>query len=275
MSAYLADLLPLCHQAGAEILALYQHVKSGVRYKTDKSPITAADCASNRILVEGINRVSSLPVLSEEGDLPKWSIRQKWREYWLVDPLDGTREFIQGNGEYTVNVAVISDGKPVFGIVYAPVADMFYFGSNEAGAFRQQGLEGSPQPIHCAGVPPPEGLWRVLGSRSHSSPELAEFLAAFPGHRLTPVGSSLKFCLIAEGAADLYPRFGPTSEWDTAAAQAVLEAAGGQVLDWNTLLPLSYNTKDSLLNPPFVACTGIAPIGKGGVKVDRSAAGLP
>lgn len=263
MSAYcLADLLPLCHQAGERILALYQSTDSVVRYKSDDSPVTLADYASNRILVEGISSVSPLPVLSEEGDLPPWPTRQQWREYWLIDPLDGTREFIKGTGDFTVNIALIRNGEPVFGIVYVPVTDLFYFGGKGAGAFRQRGLAATPEGIHCTDLPPPNGVWRVLGSRSHSSPKLAELLSALPSHRLTPVGSSLKFCLIAEGTADLYPRFGPTSEWDTAAAQAVLEAAGGQVLDWNTLSPLRYNTKDSLLNPPFIACTSICPIWK-------------
>lgn len=250
--------LALCRAAGRAALAIYRARELCVNTKADDSPVTLADKESHRILCEGLADLDSRPVISEEGDIPPWRVRQSWREYWLIDPLDGTKEFIKGNGEFTINIALIRDGEPVFGIVYVPVTDVFYFGGKGRGAFRQDGLDITRRSIRCAGVPTADDQWRVLGSRSHPSAQLAEFLVRLPRHQLKSVGSSLKLCLIAEGEADLYPRFGPTSEWDTAAGQAVLEAAGGQVLDWSTLSPLRYNTKESLLNPSFIACAGIS-----------------
>lgn len=202
--------------------------------------------------------LGGIPILSEEGELPPWSLRQRWGEYWLVDPLDGTQEFIKGSGDFTINIALIREGEPIFGVVYVPVTDVLFYGQKNVGAFRRQGRHGLQEQIHCSHFPSVADGWRVVSSCSHASSRLFELLAALPNHQLTQVGSSLKFCLIAEGKADLYPRLGPTCEWDTAAAQAVLEAAGGQVLDWKTLQPLRYNTKESLLNPSFAACAGLS-----------------
>lgn len=256
-------LTKLVWLAGQAVLEVYHRGHFAVTSKTDLSPVAEADTYSHQVLAEGLREIAEVPMVSEESEALPWSLRREWHEYWLVDPLDGTREFIKGSGEFTINVALIRDGDPVFGIVYVPVTDEFFYGAPGVGAFYQQGVAGRPKPILCADLPSGEGLWRVLGSRSYRSEQLTELLSRLPHYQLIPVGSSLKFCLIAAGEADLYPRFGPTSEWDTAAAQAVLEAAGGQVLDWHRLTPLRYNTKESLLNPPFIACSGVSPIWQG------------
>jgi len=254
-----ADVLELTYEAGQAILKVYLDDNIAVSSKPDLSPVTRADKLANELLMKGLERIGNAPVLSEEAEIPSWTKRREWREYWLIDPLDGTREFIKRNGEFTVNIAYISDGRPVLGVVYAPVTDLFYYGVVGEGAYRQKGLAGRPQPIQCS-KPPPHSRrpWRVLGSRSHSSPQFDAFLSRLPAYELTQIGSSLKLCLIAEGVADLYPRFGPTSEWDTAAGQAVVEAAGGLVLEWQSFTPLRYNTKESLLNPSFVVCSQIS-----------------
>lgn len=252
---YLSELIALCRTAGAAVMEIYRSQSLDVQRKADASPVTRADMASHRILLEGLQALADLPVLSEEAEVPPWEQRRQWCEYWLVDPLDGTREFIKGNGEFTINVALVRDGRPVLGVVYAPDKELWFWGGVGLGAFRQSGSDVA-EAIHCA--PPPKEVWRVLGSRSFQSPQLTEFLARLPAYELLSVGSSLKLCLVASGEADLYPRFGPISEWDTAAAQAVVEAAGGQVLNWHTLRPLTYNTKDSLLNPPFIVCAAMA-----------------
>jgi len=186
-------------------------------------------------------------VLSEESAVIPWETRQSWKQYWLVDPLDGTKEFINRNGEFTVNIALISHHEPVMGVVHVPVTDVSYFGSRETGAFRQQGaaVAKAIQVRQPAAVPA-----GIVGSRSHANPELADQLNALGPHELISMGSSLKFCRVAEGLADFYPRLGPTCEWDTAAAQAVVEAAGGQVVKIDGSA-LQYNRKEIYLNPFF------------------------
>jgi 3'(2'), 5'-bisphosphate nucleotidase len=188
-----------------------------------------------------------IPVLSEESAEIPWETRQSWQQYWLVDPLDGTKEFINRNGEFTVNIALIRDHQPVLGIVHVPVTDISYFGARDIGAWRQHGTAAATairvrQPAAEPSV--------IVGSRSHANPELADQLDRLGPHELISMGSSLKFCRVAEGLADFYPRLGPTSEWDTAAAQAVVEAAGGQVVKIDGT-PLSYNHKEAYLNPYF------------------------
>ncbi|HSG66425.1 MAG TPA: inositol monophosphatase family protein, partial [Gammaproteobacteria bacterium] len=175
--------------------------------------------------------------------------RRSWQSYWLVDPLDGTKEFIKRNDEFTVNIALIADGRPVLGVVTAPACALEYFGASAVGAWRRRG-DDAPEQVHTATGR--SGAARVVGSRSHPSPALATYLERLGPHELCSMGSSLKICLVADGQADVYPRFGPTSEWDTAAAQAVLESAGGNVIDLAGR-ELRYNTKDSLLNPHFLA----------------------
>jgi len=220
-----------------------------VERKDDDSPLTLADLESQRIIVEGLQRLTpGVPILSEESAQAPWSVRQSWRELWVVDPLDGTREFVKRNGEFTVNIALVTEHEAVLGIVAAPAQRISYWGAQGVGAFRQD-QNGAVQQIR---VSAPVSPLRVVGSRSHMSPETADYLAGFPAHEMTGVGSSLKFCLLAEGNAELYPRFGPTSEWDTAAGQALLEAAGGHVtrVDGHRL---RYNCRESLVNGDFVA----------------------
>lgn len=243
------DVIDLAVRAGHAILEIYNGSGYEVESKDDRSPLTSADIASHQLIVDGLKALSpSLPILSEESAHVPFEERGSWDRYWLVDPLDGTREFIKRNGEFTVNIALIEDGVPVMGVVYAPVIDVRYAGIRGLGAWKCVG-ENEPESISVC--PLPEGPVRVAGSRSHSDERLQAYLDRLGEHELRPMGSSLKSCLVAEGAADLYPRLGPTSEWDTAAAQAVVEAAGGYVTDTD-LKPLRYNQTDSLLNPDFL-----------------------
>jgi len=223
-----------------------------VEHKADDSPLTLADLESQRVILEGLTRITpDIPILSEESAAAPWAERQHWRELWVVDPLDGTREFVKRNGEFTVNIALGVDHLPVLGVVSAPAQGLVFWGAKGLGAFTEHRGE-SRTPIHTA-VPPQRPL-RVVGSRSHAGAETAAYLEKVAEHVMTGVGSSLKFCLLAEGKAELYPRFGPTSEWDTAAGQAVLEAAGGQVTRSDGH-PMRYNCRESILNGNFIAFT--------------------
>jgi 3'(2'), 5'-bisphosphate nucleotidase len=242
-------------RAGEEILAVYADpLASAPQLKADQSPVTSADLRAHRLILEALQTLTpDLPVLSEESLLPPFAERRRWQEYWLVDPLDGTREFLSRNGEFTVNIALIRAGVPVLGIVHAPVSGLSWMGIPGSGACKS--ADGRQwQSIHTAPLNP--ALLRVLGSRRHGAEAVQRLLARLQPHftqiSLQSAGSSLKFCLLAEGLADFYPRLTPTSEWDTAAAQAVLEAAGGAV--WQEdLQPLRCNRGDSLTNPSFLA----------------------
>jgi len=252
------QVVALCHRAGVAILDVYRGQEAvAVTIKPDQSPVTAADLAAHSILESGLTPlIDGVPVLSEEGTADCFTARSHWDRYWLIDPLDGTREFLAGNGEFTVNVALIEKGQPVFGVVYAPVLDTTYVGLKNVGAVKY--TKGQQRPIRTRSVTArmAQGFpVKVLSSRAYGDAILP--LMDRIGERLgsvdiTPMGSSLKLCLVAEGVADIYPRLAPTCEWDTAAAQAVLEAAGGVVVDCD-LNPLRYNQKDSLLNPSFYA----------------------
>jgi 3'(2'), 5'-bisphosphate nucleotidase len=248
--ALLGQLTRISREAGDAILAIYSGAIE-VTVKDDDSPLTQADLASHRIIRDALRELTpEWPLLSEESvDIPA-SVRRSWGTYWLVDPLDGTKEFINRNGEFTVNIALIRDHRPVLGVVHVPVSNVTYTGDVAEGAYRRDG-DHAAQRISVR--TPPASPLTIVGSRSHANPELATRLQSYGRHQLVGMGSSLKFCLVAEGQADLYPRIGPTSEWDTAAAQAVVEAAGGQVLKLDGE-PLRYNTKDSFLNPYFVVC---------------------
>ncbi len=248
LAALLDVAIDLAHQAGEEILTVYDG-DFAVQHKEDDSPLTAADLASHRLIVAGLRALTpQLPILSEESLPPDFATRAAWPRYWLIDPLDGTKEFVKRSGEFTVNIALIDEHRPRLGVVYTPVLRLTYAGAQGVGAFKQQG-DAERQSIRVR--PLPAGPVTVVGSRSHGTEALNAYLERLGPHQLRSMGSSLKFCLVAEGAADLYPRLGPTSEWDTAAAQAVVEAAGGQVTDL-TRKPLRYNTKESLLNPHFL-----------------------
>jgi len=238
----------MARAAGREILAIY-HSDFTVEQKADHSPLTAADRAAHALIAAGLARLTpGVPVWSEESATLDFAERRAWPWFWLVDPLDGTREFIKRNGEFTVNIALIRGHAPVLGVVHVPVLERDYCGGPGQGAWRYDGTAPRrPIQVQRPAADPP----RVVGSRSHGGDSLAQFLLRLGRHELVPMGSSLKFCLVAEGSADVYPRLGPTSEWDTAAAQAVVEGAGGQVLDLAGA-PLRYNQRAEVLNPHFV-----------------------
>lgn len=252
--ALLEQVLAIAEQAGKAILEVYDApdpVK--VITKDDDTPVTAADHAAHRVIVAGLTELTpGIPILSEESVMPDTATRLGWSRYWLVDPLDGTKEFINRTGEFTVNIALIDQHQPVLGVVTVPVKQLAYVGAQGCGAFKI--LQGHWQPIAIRKVVP--GQLAVVGSRRHGAEKLEPMLkrieAAGMTVNMTSMGSSLKFCLVAEGLADCYPRLGPTSEWDTAAAQAVLQEAGGRVVDTD-YRPLTYNQKESLLNPEFFA----------------------
>jgi 3'(2'), 5'-bisphosphate nucleotidase len=248
----LGEVIAIARKAGAAILEVYRRGPIASEKKADDSPLTVADLRSHRLIVEALATLTPrLPVLSEESAPQDFLERRAWQRYWLVDPLDGTKEFLSRNGEFTVNIALIDGDAPVLGVVQLPTRDLVYAGARGLGALRMD-ADGATSRIRVQ--VPADTVLRVLGSRSHRNDALTATLAKLGPHELLSVGSSLKFCLIAEGAADLYPRMGPTSEWDTAAAQAVLEAAGGKVLRMDDSTPLRYNGAEDFLNPHFIAC---------------------
>jgi 3'(2'), 5'-bisphosphate nucleotidase len=242
-------IIEIAQQAGTAILKVYD-TDFSVYEKSDQSPLTEADLAAHRVIANSLLELTpEIPILSEESATIPYSLRSTWSRYWLIDPLDGTKEFVKRNGEFTVNIALIDNMRPVIGVIYVPVSKVSYYSSTDGGAYKQMpGKE--PEPIkasarHTSPV-------RVAGSRSHAGESLKRFLENLGEHHIISMGSSLKSCLVAEGKADIYPRLGPTSEWDTAAAQAIVEAAGGRITD-TSMQPLQYNSKDSLLNPDFFA----------------------
>lgn len=237
----------IARQAGDLILAIYEQ-DFLVSEKSDRSPLTEADMAAHHHIVSALKDLTpGLPVLSEESDQIPFSERSAWRTYWLVDPLDGTREFVKRNGEFTVNIALIHEHEPALGVVRAPVPGLCYSAARGLGAHRRQD-DAEPEAIHISRR---RRKPVVAGSRSHGTDRMRAFLEHLGDHELISMGSSLKFCLVAEGRADLYPRLGPTCEWDTAAAQCVVCEAGGRVTDLEGE-PLRYNTRESLRNPDFI-----------------------
>lgn len=255
-SSLLPQVLAIARDAGREIMRIYRSADFQVEVKADNSPLTAADRAAHQAIAAGLARLTpALPLWSEESATVPWETRRHWREFWLVDPLDGTREFIKRNGEFTVNIALVREQVPVLGVVYAPALERAYAGSTGGGAWRSDGDE-PPRPIHVRAVA--GGPVRVAGSRSHRGDSLDGFLRRVGPHEMVSMGSSLKFCLVAGGEADVYPRLGPTSAWDTAAGQAVLEAAGGGVTDLDGV-GLRYNAVPAVLNPHFLATGGPGP----------------
>jgi 3'(2'), 5'-bisphosphate nucleotidase len=247
-------LVPIVEAAGREILEVYA-TDFDVETKDDESPLTKADLASNRAIMAGLEKLApQYPVISEESAAPAFAVRQGWERYWLVDPLDGTKEFIKKNGEFTVNIALIDGHQPVLGIVGVPAQDVVFTGI-VADGIAEKRAAGKTSRLSGRTMDPGAEL-TIVASRSHGGDRLEAYLAAieanFRSASRTPVGSSLKLCILAEGRADLYPRLGPTSEWDIGAAQAVLEAAGGAVWRFDRQR-LDYNAKESLLNPEFVA----------------------
>ncbi|WP_043301356.1 3'(2'),5'-bisphosphate nucleotidase CysQ [Pseudomonas sp. M47T1] len=257
----LPGVIELALEAGEAILPFWR-ADVAVTAKADDSPVTAADLAAHHVIVAGLTALdSSIPILSEEDCGISLADRQGWTRWWLVDPLDGTKEFIAGSEEFTVNIALIEQGRVVFGVVSMPTNGRCYFGGAGLGAWRADAGQ-APQPIEVRTEPAAGQAFTVVASRRHSSPEQERLLAGLADSvgelKLTNIGSSLKFCLLAEGAADCYPRLAPTSQWDTAAAQGVLEGAGGEVLDVEGQV-FTYPARESLLNTFFLALPAKAP----------------
>ncbi len=245
----LAPVIAIAQDASRAILKVYDSNEFNVSEKADNSPLTAADMAAHHIIVDGLRALTpELPILSEESAEIPFSERSGWRRYWLVDPLDGTREFVKRNGEFTVNIALIENHRSVLGVIDVPVTGVGYFAARGSGAWKREAAGQEARRIHVR-ERRDEG-WIVAGSRSHASDSLLAFLSRIGDYELVSMGSSLKSCLVAEGAADVYPRLGPTSEWDTAASHCIVNEAGGSLTD-TAMRPLRYNTKESLLNPSF------------------------
>ncbi len=252
------DVIQLCRQAGAAIKAIYQQEDAvEVTRKADDSPVTQADFAAHEILIDGLKRMTpEVPVLSEEEQAPAFVERSQWSRYWLVDPLDGTKEFLARTGEFTINVAFIEKGQAVLGVIYVPMEDVAYGGivadDENVAAWKVRGDQKEQLAVRQI----PQDSITVLTSSRHRGEQLAGCIQQLEKNFATvewlKAGSALKFCRVAEGQGDLYPRFSPCCEWDTAAGQVVLEAAGGQLLDMD-FKPLRYNQKDSLISPHFYA----------------------
>lgn len=250
--------------AGKEILAIYNNPNEDfeIERKSDNSPLTKADKASHKVIMEALQN-TNIPVLSEEGAKIPYSERKNWSRLWIVDPLDGTKEFIKRNGEFTVNIALVENNTPIAGVIYVPVLETLYWGAVGYGAFKMQGvntdnlttLQASLEKAIKLPQTKAELPYVVVASRSHMSPETAEYIdqlrRMYPMVGMTSVGSSIKICLVGEGSADIYPRFAPTMEWDTAAGHAIVKAAGKEVYQRDEKTPLTYN-KENLLNPWFI-----------------------
>lgn len=281
MNEFMPDLLTIAYNAGKAILEIYNK-EFDVVYKEDRSPLTLADKESHKIISDSLSapNLEQFPIFSEEGNDISYEERKKWEFFWLVDPLDGTKEFIKRNGEFTVNIALIHKGRPILGVIYIPVKDIFYFAAEGLGAWKLQNngiIEGLNQ--RCKDK---EELLKeilnystnlrvnnrrddsskyinIIGSVSHATKEQERFVEElkkrFDRVEFLSAGSSLKFGMVAEAAADVYPRFGPTREWDTAAGQAIVEQAGGKVLEVFTMTTMKYN-KENILNPWFIVING-------------------
>ncbi len=254
------DLKDLSIKAGLAILDVYNSDNFQVQDKEDKSPLTAADLASHKVIVEGLEVLNNklgenIPILSEESAKEGYEVRKDWNRFWLVDPLDGTKEFIKRNGEFTVNIALIEDQSPVLGFVYVPVKDELYYGlTKDQKAVKLENAGTANPEIINLNPQASENLVRIVASKSHLNEDTKKVIDAitdkYPENSFLSAGSSLKLCLVAEGQADFYPRYAPTMEWDTAAADAVCRAAGCTVMDAGLHKALIYN-KENQLNPYF------------------------
>lgn len=246
-NSILPDVIKVADDASEKVLHIYQS-DFKVNYKEDDSPITAADLASHDIIMRGLRNISrDIPILSEEGADISWEERKHWRRFWLIDPIDGTKDFTQRTGEFTVNIALIEDGVPVLGVVTAPALKEAFWGIKGEGAFKRD----RTGHVHRIRTSEPRDPLRIVASKNHLNDETRAFIDGLGAHETLQAGSSLKFCRIAEGHADIYPRMGPTSEWDTGAAHAVLLAAGGNVKTFEGDA-LAYG-KEQILNPNFIA----------------------
>jgi len=248
----LPALIDIAVKAGKAILEIYSQDFT-VEIKSDHSPLTQADKKSNEIIMEGLRALDdTIPIISEENKLTSFEIRKKWTKCWMVDPLDGTKEFIKKNGEFTVNIALVENGIPVLGVVYVPAQDIIYYATKDKGSFKIE--NGVTRQLYIRPLAA-DGILKIVGSRSHQTPELMEYVEQqkkiFQQVDFVAAGSSLKFCLLAEGRADVYPRLGPTMEWDTCAGQIIATEAGAEVIRFDNYQPLLYNRKN-LLNPYFL-----------------------
>lgn len=248
MHKLIDDLIILSIDAGKAILNIYES-DFDYQIKEDASPLTEADKISHQIIYKKLTELTpDIPIISEEDSSIPFHIRSLWKKYWLIDPLDGTKEFINKNGEFTVNIALIEDNRPILGIIYIPITKETYWGSNQIGSFYTKENE---EPIKMSISKGTQNYIRIMASRSHPSDALESLLEQIGRYKIINRGSSLKFCLIASGYADVYPRFGPTSEWDTAAGDAIVRFSGGHICDLENN-PLLYNTKESFINPYFI-----------------------
>src|SRR3989304_2614183 len=247
MKIDISDLILLAKKAGEAIMEFYK-TDAAVDYKNDSSPVTAADMAAHEIIMQGLKeKYGDIPCISEEGDMPLYNERKEWKYFWLVDPLDGTKEFIGRRGDFTVNIALINGDRPVIGVIYVPAKGLLYYASKDGGAWKAEGNgEASRISVRASSS---DGLI-VVGSRLHSSKDEEEYVSKLKVKEKKSYGSSLKFCAVAEGTADIYPRFNPTMEWDTAAGQWIGEKAGGTVVDTSGRR-LTHN-KTSLKNYNFI-----------------------
>ena len=243
------SIVDIARCAGDEIIRIYNLDNYTQEQKSDHSPLTQADICSHNLICDRLSiETPAIPILSEESTQIEYQDRKNWDTFWLVDPLDGTKEFINRNGEFTVNIALISKGIPVFGVVHAPIFDQTWIGESGKNSIKITSGIVEEIKVNNHEISQP---WKVVGSRSHAADSLKLFLEALGSYELISMGSSIKLCLVAEGVADIYPRLGPTSEWDTAAAHAVVNSAGGKVVSIDTERPLRYN-KRVLRNPHFI-----------------------
>lgn len=253
LSSLLPEVLLIADRAGIEIMRVYREKDFSVSYKADESPLTLADARSHDLIAKSLSVLTpEIPVISEESELPSWQERQRWTSFWLIDPLDGTKEFVSRNGEFSVNIALIHQGRPILGVMAAPALKVIYYAARGAGAFKRL-EDGAVHRIHAGDYR--AGLV-VAASRSHDRDKMDVLLERWKPVRVLNIGSALKMGLVAEGTAHVYPRLGPTMEWDTAAAHCVLNEAGGRVTLWDGQ-ELLYNKPD-LLNPGFI-CFGNPP----------------
>jgi 3'(2'), 5'-bisphosphate nucleotidase len=249
----LAPLIALAREAGTATLQFFRR-ECAVEWKGENDPLTAADRISHDIIVAGLQGLTpDLPIISEEGDLPPYSARANWPRFWLIDPLDGTKEFLKGTTEFTINIALIEGTHPVLGIVYAPAQDLLYAGGRGRGSWKQQGRQ-APQRIQSRSWQPGRPA-RVVESRSHPSAALEAYLQSIDVAERVQTGSSLKFCVVAEGAADLYPRFGPMMEWDAAAGDCIYRYSTSGEPRWS---PITYNQPDLRINGFIIGCEAMA-----------------
>lgn len=258
MENLLKVAIAAAHEAAEEIMRVYQDPRQNfdIEVKSDKSPLTRADRAAHKCIVRHLSE-TGIPILSEEGAHLPYEERKEWHRLWVVDPLDGTKEFIKKNGEFTVNIALVEDGSPVLGVILVPVTGMIYFGIVGMGAWKaaSDSLGNEKEVLHLDGDAEREDVYTIVASRSHLNPETEQYINQMrnlhKAVKLISSGSSLKICLVAEGKADVYPRFAPTMEWDTAAGDAIIRASGKQIVNAETGQPLIYNKPD-LHNPWFI-----------------------